>query len=84
LQCNDIHERAILVRRKNVDGELYPYTKTRTNRRVRLLAPLGADLAEWVLASGRRGHDLVVPNARGEPWTDLSLFYAAYRADGGS
>ena len=69
LQCNDIHERAILVRRKNVDGELYPYTKTRTNRRVRLLAPLGADLAEWVLASGRRGPDLVVPNARGEPWT---------------
>ena len=29
LQWNDIHERAILVRRKNVDGELYPYTKTR-------------------------------------------------------
>ena len=28
LQWNDIHERAILVRRKNVDGELYPYTKT--------------------------------------------------------
>ena len=69
LQCNDIHERAILVRRKNVNGELYPYTKTRTNRRVRLLAPLGADLAEWVLASGRRGHDLVVPNARGLLWT---------------
>jgi integrase len=69
LQCNDIHERAILVRRKNVDGELYDYTKTRTNRRVKLLVPLRADLAEWVLASGRRGDDLVVPNDRGEPWT---------------
>jgi hypothetical protein len=66
---NDIHERAILVRRKNVDGELYPYTKTRQNRRVKLLAPLGADLAEWKLATGRRGTDLVVPNGRGETWT---------------
>jgi integrase len=69
LQWNDIHERAILVRRKNVDGQLYPYTKTRQNRRVKLLAPLATDLAGWKLATGRRGHDLVVPNARGEPWT---------------
>jgi integrase len=69
LQWNDIHERAILVRRKNVDGELYPYTKTRQNRRVKLLAPVATDLAEWTLATGRRGHDLVVPNGRGEPWT---------------
>ncbi len=61
LQWNDIHERAILVRRKNVDGQLYPYTKTRQNRQVKLLAPLATDLAEWKLASGRRGHDLVVP-----------------------
>jgi transcriptional regulator with XRE-family HTH domain len=27
LRCNDIHERAILVRRKNVDGKLYDYTR---------------------------------------------------------
>jgi integrase len=68
-QWNDIHERAILVRRKNVDGTLYPYTKTRQNRRVKLLAPLATDLAEWKLASGRRGHDLVVVNGHGKPWT---------------
>jgi hypothetical protein len=53
------------VRRKNVDGELYPYTKTRQNRRVKLLAPLAADLAERKLATGRRGHDLVVSEC---PW----------------
>jgi len=69
LQWNDIHERAILVRRKNVDGQLYPYTKTRQNRRVKLLAPLATDLAAWKIASGRRDHDLVVVNARGKPWT---------------
>ncbi|MEA2131973.1 MAG: hypothetical protein QOJ85_4864 [Solirubrobacteraceae bacterium] len=69
LQWNDIHERAILVRRKNVDGKLYPYTKTRQNRRVKLLAPLATDLAEWKLASGRRD-GLVVPRTDGQPWRD--------------
>jgi integrase len=64
LQWNDIHERAILVRRKNVDGQLYPYTKTRTNRRVKLLAPLAADLREWKLTTGRRD-GLVVPRTDG-------------------
>ncbi|HEV7853482.1 MAG TPA: tyrosine-type recombinase/integrase [Mycobacterium sp.] len=69
LQWNDIHERAILVRPKNVDGQLYPYTKTRQNRRVKLLAPLATDLAEWKLASGRRD-GLVVPRTDGKPWRD--------------
>jgi integrase len=69
LQWNDIHERAILVRRKNVDGQLYPYTKTRQNRRVKLLAPLAGDLRAWKLATGRRD-GLVVPRTDGEPWRD--------------
>jgi integrase len=69
LQWNDIHERAILVRRKNVDGQLYPYSKTRQNRRVKLLAPLATDLAEWKLASGRRD-GLVVPRTDGQPGRD--------------
>jgi len=69
LQWNDIHERAILVRRKNVDGQLYPYTKTRQNRRVKLLAPLAGDLTEWKLATGRRD-GLVVPRPDGEPWRE--------------
>ncbi len=67
LHWEDVVSDAILVRRKNVDGELYAYTKTRQDRRVRLLAPLGADLAEWALASGRRT-GLVVPRADGAPW----------------
>lgn len=53
MQCNEIHERAILARRKNVHGQPYLCTKTRTNRRVKLLAPPAADLTEWVLATGR-------------------------------
>ena len=68
LQWEDVLGEAILVRRKNVDGRLYPYAKTRQNRRVKLLAPLAADLAEWKLATGRRG-GLVVPRENGEPWT---------------
>jgi len=69
LYWDDVHERAILVRRKNVDGELYPYTKTRQNRRVKLLAPLAGDLTEWKLATGRRD-GLVMPRADGQPWRD--------------
>jgi integrase len=57
------------VRRKNVDGHLYPDTKTRQNRRVKLLAPLATDLAEWKLATGRRD-GLVMPRAAGQPWRD--------------
>ena len=68
LHWEDVLSEAVVVRRKNVDGRLYPYTKTRQNRRVQLLAPLAADLAEWKLATGRRG-GLVVPRENGEPWT---------------
>lgn len=68
LQWEDVVDDAIAVRRKNVDGKLYPYTKTRQDRRVRLLAPLAADIAEWALASGRRT-GLVFPGHDGKPWT---------------
>jgi len=54
LRWDDVVDGALRIRRKNVHGQLFPYTKTRQNRRVKLLAPLGADLAEWALASGRR------------------------------
>ena len=68
LQCEDLGERAIAIRRKDVDGELLPYTKTRRNRMVKLLGPLAQDLAEWRLASGvRRG--LLFANRDGDPWT---------------
>lgn len=38
LTWEDVSDDAIWVRRKNVNGQLFGYTKTRTNRRVKLLA----------------------------------------------
>ena len=61
LHWEDVGDGAIVVRRKNVDGKIYGYTKTRKDRRVKLLAPLGADLAEHALATGRRT-GIVVPH----------------------
>lgn len=50
-------------------------TKTRRRRTVRLLPPLGADLAEWRLRAGRPPDDtLVFPGYDGRPWSP-----AAYR-----
>jgi integrase len=68
LMWEDVDDGRIAVRRKNVDGTLYPYTKTRQDRTVDLLAPLATDFAEWALASGRRS-GLVMPRTDGEPWT---------------
>jgi integrase len=39
LKVDDVTERKLLVRRKVVDGELLPYTKTKRHRPVTLLAP---------------------------------------------
>ncbi len=67
LHCEDLDDRKIFVHRKIVDGQLLGYTKTRRNRWVRLLGPLGQDLAEYRLASGRRD-GLLFPRPDGEPW----------------
>lgn len=67
LQCADIGERSLLIAAKIVDGERLPYTKTKRNRAVRLLAPLAQDLVEYQLESGRRS-GLLFPRADGEPW----------------
>ena len=67
LRWDDICADAVIVRRKNVDGELYPYTKTRQNRRVELLAPLAADLTQWKLSTGHRD-GLVMPRDDCAPW----------------
>ena len=46
-------------------------SKTRSERTVRLVAPLAADLAEWRLASGRPGENaLVFPGREGGPLTE--------------
>jgi integrase len=67
LDMADVTDRKLLVRRKNVDGRLLPYTKTRRDRAVDLLAPLALDLAEWRMASGIR-EGLLFPTPSGEPW----------------
>lgn len=69
LDWADVAETKLFVHRKNVDGEIKPYTKTRVNRTVDLLAPLAKDLREYRIASGRRG-GLVFPRPDGEAWLE--------------
>ncbi len=66
LEWADVAETKIFVHQKNVAGEIKPYTKTRRNRTVDLLAPLAQDLREYRVASGRR-RGLLFPAADGEP-----------------
>jgi hypothetical protein len=56
------------IARDPAAGRLYPYTKTRQDRTVDLLAPLATDFAEWALANDRRS-GLVMPRTDGQPWT---------------
>ena len=67
LYCEDVGERSLRIRAKVVDGVRLPYTKTRRNRSVRLLAPLAQDVREYMLATGRRT-GLLFPRADGQPW----------------
>ena len=64
-----VRERTLLIERALSLGEIGP-TKTAQRRTVALLAPLGHDLAEWRLASGRPDTvQLVFPGHDGAPWT---------------
>jgi integrase len=67
LEVDDIGQK-LRVRRKNVDGSLLSYTKTRRKRSVPWSAPVvRQDVNEYLLATGiRRG--LLFPRADGEPW----------------
>lgn len=67
LEVDDIGEK-LRVRRKNVDGKLLTYTKTRRKRSVPWSAPVvRQDVNEYLLATGiRRG--LLFPRMDGEPW----------------
>jgi len=67
LKVDDVGE-MLRIRRKNVDGELLTYTKTRRKRSVPFTAAaVRQDIAEYQLATGiRRG--LLFPRADGEPW----------------
>jgi integrase len=67
LKVEDVGE-MLRIRRKNVDGELLTYTKTRRKRSVPFTAAaVRQDIAAYQLATGiRRG--LLFPRGDGEPW----------------
>jgi integrase len=67
LTVDDVGEK-LRIRRKNVDGALLAYTKTRRKRSVPFTASVvRQDIAEYQLASGiRRG--LLFPREDGSPW----------------
>jgi integrase len=70
LPWGHVRERTLLIDRAQSDEGLKS-TKTGRTRSVRLLAPLGADLAAWRLASERSSADeLVFPAAGGGLWRD--------------
>jgi integrase len=62
----------LLIEQKNVDGRLIAGQKTdRPPRTVELLGPLRQDLAEYMLALGRRTPKaMLFPRADGLPWRD--------------
>ena len=70
LPWQNVRDRTLLIDRAQSDEGLKG-TKTGRTRSVRLLAPLGADLAAWQLASDRASADeLVFPTSGGELWRD--------------
>lgn len=70
LRFDDAGERTLAVVRKDVDGRLLPYTKTRGHRHVRLLGPLLADLAHWQCEQRAPGRQLIFPRSDGEAWRE--------------
>lgn len=70
LPWRNVRERTLLINRAQSDEGLKA-TKTFRVQSVRLLVPLGVDLAAWRLASGRpTGDELVFPTAAGGLWRD--------------
>lgn len=69
LHVEDIGPRSLFIARKAVDGELVGYTKTEPHRSVELLAPLRADLRDYMLATGIRA-GLLFPRPDGGPWRE--------------
>jgi integrase len=67
LTWSHVRERTLLVEAA-VSVGVVADTKTRRRRTVRLLPPLGADLAEWRLRAGRPSDEtLVFPGHDGRP-----------------
>jgi integrase len=72
LEVRHVGKATLLVEQKNVNGELVAGQKTdRPPRSIDLLAPLRQDLAEYMLAVGRRTPKaLLFPRPDGAPWRD--------------
>lgn len=69
LRFEDIGDRSIRVHRKNIGGVIRPYTKTRTERYVRLLDPRREDLEEWQRRA-QRSSGLLFPRPDGQPFRE--------------
>lgn len=72
LEVRHVGKATLLIEQKNVDGELVAGQKTdRPPRSVDLLGPLRHDLAEYLLALGRRTPKvLLFSRPDGTPWRD--------------
>ena len=69
LTWSHVRDRTLLVEAAVSVGAVSE-NKTRRRRTVRLLPPLGADLAEWRLRAGRPPEDaLLFPGHDGRPWS---------------
>lgn len=69
LEVEDFGPEVVRIRRKNVDGNLLNYTKTRRNRTAPLFAVVREDLRDYKLAAGIRS-GLLFPTRAGTPWRD--------------
>jgi integrase len=91
LEVRHLGRATLLVEQKNVDGVIIAGQKVdRPPRSIDLLAPLRQDLAEYLLATGRRAPKaLLFPRPDGKPWRDADyrnwrrrVFYPAAAAVG--
>lgn len=91
LEVRHVGKATLLVEQKNVDGEIIAGQKTdRGARSIDLLSPLRQDLAEYLLATGRRAPKaLLFPRPDGKPWRETDyrnwrrrVFQPAVRAAG--
>jgi len=91
LEVRHLGRATLLVEQKNVDGTIVAGQKVdRPPRSIDLLGPLRQDLAEYLLATGRRAPKaLLFPRLDGEPWRETDyrnwrrrVFYPAAAATG--
>lgn len=91
LEVRHVGRATLLIEQKNIDGTIVPGQKVdRPPRSTDLLAPLRQDLAEYMLAVGRRAPKaLLFPRPDGSAWRDTDyrnwrrrIFYPAAHSAG--